>query len=323
MILEPVSILPGLRNSPASMNWQLAKRQKALWTRAKIVQGIRKSFIDRGYLEVETPQRIPAPAPESHIDAIPANGWFLHTSPELCMKRLLAAGYERIFQICHCWREGERGNRHIPEFTLLEWYRIRTDYWGLMEETESLIQSVVRAIGLTDRIVYQGKEINLAGPWQRIAVREAFSRYAHISMAEALELDRFDELMVQDIEPQLGIERPTFIYDYPAVRSSLARLRQDDPSVAERFELYIGGLELANGFSELTDAKEQRARFLHEEAYRRSLGKRPYPLPEKFLTELEMMPPSAGIALGIDRLVMLLLDAASIDEVVAFTTEEL
>lgn len=305
------------------MNWRLASRKKALVVRAAILQAIRAFFINRGYLEVETPQRIPAPAPEAHIDAIPADGWFLQTSPELCMKRLLAAGYSRIFQICHCWRAGERGSRHIPEFTLLEWYRTDSDYQDLMEECEALIQSIVREMGQADKLIYQGKEITLAGPWPRLSVEEAFARYSNLSMAQALAQDLFDEIMVQDIEPQLGVVQPIFLYDYPAERAALARLRPDKPSVAERFELYIAGLEIANGFSELTDAAEQRARFLREEAYRRSLGKHPYPLPEKFLSELEEMLPSAGIALGVDRLVMLFVDAATIDEVVAFTPEEL
>jgi lysyl-tRNA synthetase class 2 len=305
------------------LNWRLASRKKALVVRAAILQALREFFIERGYLEVETPQRIPAPAPEAHIDAIPADGWFLHTSPELCMKRLLAAGYERIFQICHCWREGERGSRHIPEFTLLEWYCAGSDYHDLMGECEALIQSVARQLGFGETLSYQGKEIALTSPWPRLSVEEAFSRYARLSMSQALEKDLFDEAMVQDIEPHLGVVTPTFLYDYPAARGALARLRPDKPSVAERFELYIAGLELANGFSELTDAAEQRARFLREEVHRRALGKRPYPLPEKFLTELEEMPPAAGIALGVDRLVMLFVDAATIDEVVAFTPEEL
>jgi len=305
------------------INWRLARRRKALWARAAIVQAIRRFFIERDYLEVETPQRIPAPAPESHIDAIPADGWFLQTSPELCMKRLLAAGYPRLFQLAHCWRVGERGSRHLPEFTLLEWYRVEADYHELMEECEELLPYVARAVDLSDQLVYQGKAIHLAAPWELVSVKEAFARYAHLSMEEALQRGLFDEVMVQDIEPHLGIDRPTFLYDYPAVRGALARLCPNDPSVAERFELYIGGLELANAFSELTDAEEQRARFVSEEAYRRSLGKQPYPLAEKFLQELSNMPPAAGIALGVDRLVMLLVNAATIDEVVAFTPEEL
>jgi lysyl-tRNA synthetase class 2 len=305
------------------VNWRLASRRKALETRAAILQAIRDFFTDQGYLEVETPHRIPAPALESHIDAIPSDGWFLHTSPELCMKRLLAAGYPRVFQICHCWREGERGKLHIPEFTLLEWYRVGSDYHGLMEDCERLIQHVARSLGQEDRLVYQEQEIDLTSPWPRITAREAFSRYAPISMAEALQRDQFDEIMIQEIDPELPVEKPAFLYDYPAERGSLARLREDDPSLAERVELYIGGLELANGFSELTDAKEQRARFFREEANRRSLGKRPYCVPARFLAELPDMPPSAGIALGVDRLVMLFVNAVSIDEVIAFTPEEL
>jgi len=239
------------------------------------------------------------------------------------MKRLLAAGYPRIFQLCHCWREGERGSRHVPEFTILEWYRAGADYGGLMEETEALIQSVARRLGRRGRLPYGGRKISLASPWSRIAVGEAFTRYARTSAAEALPQGLFDEMMVRDIEPQLGLDKPAFLYDYPAERGSLARLRADNPSVAERFELYIAGLELANGFSELNDAEEQRARFLHEEAYRRSLGRRPYPLAEKFLEELRDMPDAAGIALGVDRLVMLFADTTTIDDVLAFPPEEL
>ncbi len=300
-----------------------AKRRKALFARAAIIREIRRFFTDRDYLEVETPLRIPAPAPESHIDAIPSGSWFLHTSPELCMKRLLASGFERIFQLCHCWREGERGTLHLPEFTMLEWYRSGCDYRDLMEECEALLSSIARGTEQEGRITFRGHSVSLAGPWERITVREAFRQYSSVSMEEALESDRFDEIMVTDIEPQLGVSRPTFIYDYPAERGALARLRGDDPTVAERFELYAGGLELANAFTELTDREEQRRRFYHEESFRRSLGKSAYPVPEKFLAELSMMPPAAGIALGIDRLVMLITDASAIDEVVAFTPEEL
>ena len=304
-------------------NWLLAKRQEALRTRADILHGIRLFFRERGYLEVETPHRIPAPAPESHIDAIPSGNWFLHTSPELCMKRLLAAGYEKIFQICRCWREGERGNQHIPEFTLLEWYCSGSDYRGLMEECEALLQVLASRTGLGQKLLFRGQEIDLRGPWERVSVQEAFQRYSRITMEEALDRDLFDEIMVENIEPRMGIRKPTFIYDYPAKRGSLARLKQDDPTVAERFELYIHGVELANAFSELIDAEEQRVRFHQEETHRRSMAKAPYPMPEKFLAELEGMPPSAGIALGVDRLVMIFLDASTIDEVVAFTPEEL
>jgi len=301
----------------------LARRQKALWQRAKILQQIRRFFIDRGYLEVETPHRIPAPAPESYIDAIASGTWFLHTSPELCMKRMLAAGYEKIFQLCRCWREGERGSQHMPEFTLLEWYRAGCDYLGLMEECEDLILAVASGIGLGQKIIYRDQEIDLTRPWERISVKEAFRAYSQFFMAEALERSLFDEIMIQDIEPRLGIGKPTLIYDYPAQRRAMARLKKGDQTIAERFELYIGGLELANAFSELIDAEEQRKHFLQENINRHALGKPSYPMPERFLEGLVSIPPSAGIALGVDRLVMVFLDAENIDEVVAFTPEEL
>jgi lysyl-tRNA synthetase class 2 len=304
-------------------NWPLAKRKKALQKRASILQGIRHFFVEEGYLEVETPHRIPTPAPESHIDPIPSGLWFLHTSPELCMKRMMAAGYEKIFQICRCWRDRERGSQHLPEFTLLEWYRAGADYHSLMEDCEGLIRFVATTIGLGQKIFFRDREINLSKPWEKISVQEAFRDYSQISMAEALERNLFDEIMVRDIEPRLGVKKPTFIYDYPTERGALARLKPGDPSVAERFELYIGGLELANGFSELVNSEEQRRRFHLENENRQSNGKSVYPMPDKFLNELDNMPPSAGIALGVDRLVMVFLDAETIDEVVTFTPEEL
>jgi len=304
-------------------NWPLARRKENLQQRARVLRGIRQFFIEEGYLEVETPHRIPTPAPESHIEAIPSDTWFLHTSPELCMKRLMAAGYHKIFQICRCWRERERGSLHLPEFTLLEWYRTGGDYRSLMEECEELIRSVARAIGSGQKIIFRGRKIDLSEPWERISIKEAFHNYSQTFVTEALEKNLFDEIMVQDIEPNLGVGKPTFIYDYPADRGALARLKKEDPTVAERFELYIGGLELANGFSELADSDEQKKRFQAENKNRQSLGKRIYSMPDKFLAELDDMPPSAGIALGVDRLVMVFLDSETIDEVVAFTPEEL
>ena len=304
-------------------SWNLARKREALRARARIIQEIRRFFIEGGYLEVETPLRIPAPAPESHIDPVPSDGWFLHTSPEICMKRMMAAGYERLFQICHCWRAGERGRMHVPEFTMLEWYRAEAGYEELMDECEALVRSVSEGIGVDGRIVFRGTLIDIRSCWERLSMREAFVQYGGMTMEEALARDCFDEVVVERIEPFLGQERPTFIYDYPASRSALARLKAGDPTVAERFELYIGGVELANAFSELTDPVEQRTRFESEAAFRASEGRIPFPLPGKFLDELSAMPPSAGIALGVDRLVMVLLDAATIDEVVAFTPEDL
>jgi lysyl-tRNA synthetase class 2 len=300
-------------------NWPLSRRRTALVERSAIFSRVRAFFQEKGYLEVETPFRIPAPAPEAQIDAIPSAGWFLQTSPELCMKRMLAAGYERIFQICRCWREGERGARHLSEFTMLEWYRAGSDYLDLMQETEAL---VLAAAG-RNNIRYRGHAIELDLPWERITVAEAFQLYAGTTVEEALSAGTFDEIMVERVEPKLGLTRPTFIYDYPACCAALARLKKVEPAVAERFELYIGGLEIANAFSELIDVEEQTGRFEAGAAERAASGKAVYPVAEKFLSALGGMPESAGIALGLDRLVMVLLDAEKIDEVVAFTTEEL
>lgn len=305
------------------MEYTLASKKSTLWLRARIIQGIRRFFMERDYLEVETPQLIPAPAPEPHINAIEAGHGFLHTSPELCMKRLLAAKYSRIFQICRVFREGERGGQHLPEFTLLEWYRSGIDYFDLMHECEEMIQSVARELGNDDTLIYQGHPMDLTSPWRRMALSQAFLSYASMSMGDAFESGRFDEVLVEMIEPHLGITAPIFLYDYPASQASLARLRRDDPSLAERFELYMGGLEIANAFSELIDPHEQERRFQEEREERMQKKKSVYPMPDRFLKSLRDMPPSAGIALGVDRLVMLFVDQREIDHVVAFTPEDL
>lgn len=299
------------------------RKKDNLWTRARVIQGIRHFFIDRNYLEVETPVRIPAPAPETHIDAVPSGGWFLHTSPELCMKRMLAAGYPKIFQVAKCFRDKERGTHHLPEFTLLEWYRANIDYWEMMNECEDLILFVSRYLGLGERIRYRGREIYLEKPWIRLSVKEAFRQYSPVSLEKVLEDNHFDEAMVCHVEPNLACEKPVFLYDYPVSLGALARSKKDDPAVAERFEIYMGGLELVNAFSELTDVNEQRDRFSREQEYRRGLGKTTYPSPENFLDALHDMPDSAGIALGVDRLVMIFTDSDTIDDVVTFTMEEL
>lgn len=239
------------------------------------------------------------------------------------MKTLLAAGYPRIFQICKCFRRNERGRRHLPELTMLEWYRARADYHSLMDDCQALLRYVAAHAGTDERFVFQGRTVDLSGEWDRITVRAAFERYAALSMDEALKADRFDEIMALDIEPCLGLERPLFLMDYPAAKGALARLKPGDPSVAERFELYIGGIELCNAFSELNDAREQRRRFEAEQELKTALGKPVAPMPEKFLGALRMMPEAAGIAFGIDRMVMLFADTAEIDDVVAFTPEEL
>jgi len=301
----------------------LKDRQHNLLIRARMIQAIRRFFIDRDYLDIETPLRVPTLAPEANIDAVPSDGWFLQTSPELCMKRLLAAGYSKIFQISKCFRGAERGRLHVPEFTMIEWYRSGADYRNLMDECEDLVLFVAEQLDRDGTVTFRGRSIELEKPWERISVRDAFLRYTPVTMEEALADDSFDEVMVTDIEPRLGRGTPTFLYDYPASRAALARKKKDDQTVAERFEIYMGGLELANAFSELTDPDEQRRRFDEEQEYRRQAGRTVYPPAEKFLQALANMPAAAGIALGIDRLAMIFTDSASIDDVVAFAPEEL
>ena len=290
--------------------------------RARIIQAIRRFFITQGYLEVETPVRIPAPAPEANIDAESCGSWFLQTSPELCMKRLLTAGFNKIFQICKCFRKQERGSKHLPELTMLEWYSTGQNYQDLMHQCEQLIFFILKELEYEESIVYQGTKIDFKPPWKRLSITRAFNTYASITINDALMNNRFDEVMVEEIEPHFD-SNPIFLYDYPASLGALAKLKADDASFAERFELYIGGLELCNAFSELTDPDEQRLRFEKERSLRLSRGKQVYPMPQHFLDALADMPEAAGNALGIDRLVMLFADTQSIEDVVAFAPEEL
>jgi len=304
-------------------SWKLAARLDELRLRARMIKAVRRFFQERDFLEVETPILIPAPAPEAHIDAVAAGGWFLQTSPELCMKRLLAAGYERIYQICKCFREKERGERHLPEFTILEWYRTNADYLTLMRDCEELIASIASEFGVSGFASRQGKLVIVDRPWERITVGDAFVRYAGMTVSEALAKDCFEEVLTAAVEPRLGVDAPVFLCDYPRELSALARLKEGEPGIAERFELYIDGMEIANAFSELTDAGEQRRRFEEASRERGQKGSCVYPLPELFLESLPQMPPSAGIALGVDRLAMLFAGRGHIDDVVAFTPESL
>lgn len=300
-------------------------REYNLRRRALIIRSIREFFVSRGFLEVETPQRIPANAPEEHIEPLRSEGLYLHTSPEVSMKRLLCRGHDRIFQICRCWRGNERGARHVPEFTMLEWYRADSDYLDLMRDCEELLRWVSAAC------VENGQSFSLPErkfdpnhPWLRITVQEAFRRFALSDPLTCIENGLYEEILTSRVEPALAeLDVPVILMDYPAELAALARLKPEDPSVAERFELYAGGLELANGFSELTDPAEQRARFEEANRRRSRAGLAPLPLPGPFLDELACMPAAAGIALGIDRLVMLLCGAGRIDDVIAFTPEEL
>jgi len=290
---------------------------KGVQSRAAFFQAIRSFFIDRCFLEVDTPIRQPLVIPEQNISHIPSAAQFLQSSPELYMKRLLAGCGRDIFQICRCFRHGECGRLHLEEFVMLEWYRVDADYFDLMSDCEDLL------IFLQGAFSGEGLPVSLQQPWERLTVAEAFTRYSSVSVSDALQEDIFDELLVEKVEPHLGIECPTFLYDYPLALASLARQKTTEEGVAERFELYISGVELGNGFSELTDKKTQRQRFVEE--YSRMEGecsgqKR---LPEKFLAALDSLDRAAGIAMGLDRLLMLFWGENELKNVVTFSCEEL
>jgi lysyl-tRNA synthetase class 2 len=251
------------------------------------------------------------------------------------MKRLLAAGMPRIFQLARVFRNGEVSRTHNPEFTMLELYRAGTDYAGVMADLERLVEACARALSPDGRprAARGGRELDLAAPFERLTVEEAFRRHAGIDLracggdaarlaeagppGEAFD-DVFFRVMLDAVEPRIGLDRPTYLVDWPASMAALSRVKRDDPAVAERFELYAGGLELANGFTELTDAAEQRRRFVDEQEQRRRLGHRVYPLDEPFLEALGRMPDAGGVAVGFDRLLMLLTGAEAIEEVLLF-----
>jgi len=287
--------------------------------RCHFLQAVRNFFLARHYLEVDTPVRLPVLIPEAEIIPVQSEEWFLHTSPELCMKRLLARGASRLFQICHCFRKGERGRLHQPEFTLLEWYHSGWTYNELMTECEAMVQDVAASLAPHEDsqgqlLLRSGVEISLASPWQRMSVAEAFCRYGGMEAQQAIDAGVFDLVLMERIEPLLGWERPLFLYDYPVALASLARPKSEDPNIGERFELYIAGIELCNGFSELIDPLMQRYRFKCEIARMGDAGPPPQ-LPEKFLSSLADLPECAGVALGLDRLLMLLLGKKNISAV--------
>ena len=291
---------------------------EGLKQRSLLIRRVRNFFYHRNYIEVDTPIRLPVLIPEAEIAPLTSEGHFLQTSPELCMKRLLAQGCSQIFQICPCFRKGERGRMHQEEFAMLEWYHTGWSYRELMEECEQMIRQIASRRSLRR----SGKTISLQGPWQRLPVNEAFRHYAGISAQEALEKGQFDLLLVEKVEPELGWESPVFLYDYPIALASLARPKPETPGLAERFELYIAGIEVANGFSELTDPVVQRCRF-EEEIHKANTYGRVYAMPENFLADLENIPDCAGIALGLDRLFMLLSEQNCLAAARSFAEEDL
>ncbi len=300
---------------------RLIRLEPNLRRRALIYEFTRAFFRERGFLEVETPIRVPTIAPELHITPFESEAWFLSTSPELYMKRMIAAGYDRLFQISRCFRRGERGRWHNPEFTMLEWYCVGADYRQMVQDIEQLIVTLSSKLGFNTVIKYKGQDIGISLPWPRITVRDAFLQVAGWDPIVEPDSLRFDTDLVTKVLPSFIANRPTVLIDYPAAMASLARLKPDEPGVAERAEVFIGGLELANVYSELRDAQEQENRF-HEaiEQIHKEHGQQ-RAMPRQFLEAIACLPQCGGAALGMDRLVMLLCNADSIDEVLAFTVD--
>lgn len=327
---------------PTSTQWRAARARMQLYA------ALRSFFAGEGYLEVETPTLVRTPGLEPHIDPFEApfipqtdvgekRSLWLHTSPEYAMKRLLAdAGCPPLFQICKTYRNGEISGTHNPEFTMLEFYRPRADYHAIMDDLEAALAAVERAVAPSQTRFTRG-------PFERLTVRDAVLRYTGIDLfahadgaslkraADAIGVhtgsstsfdDVFFHVFLERVERKLGHERPTFLIEYPASMASLSRLKPEDPRVAERVELYADGLELANGFTELTDAADQRRRLEEEQELRRSMGRPVFELDEKFLAALPLMPPSGGIAVGLDRVLMLLLGATQISDVLLFPARD-
>ncbi|CCG41316.1 EF-P lysine aminoacylase EpmA [Magnetospirillum molischianum] len=331
---------------------RFALRRERLEARAKIVEAVRAFFAVRCFTEVETPCLQVSPGMEPHLKWFstaltdpyggPDRTMGLHTSPEFAMKKLLVAGMPKIYQMARVFRNAERSDTHHPEFTMLEWYRTGAPLDALMDDTEALVAASAEAIGVT-RLSRLDRVCDPFQPWRRLSVAQAFRDYAGIDLlatapdplvpqrdliaAEAARIgisfsasDRWDDIvfriMMDRIEPHLGFDAPVFLHSWPLSMAALARPSVADNRVAERFEVYVLGVELANAFGELTDAAEQRRRFAEDQALARSLYGAAPPADEDFLAALEYgMPDSAGIALGFDRLVMLLTGATRIDDV--------
>lgn len=312
-----------------SSDWQPTASLKAVTCRARLYQQLREFFQRRNVLEVETPLLSSAASTDVHLTSlvVESESKYLQTSPEFAMKRLLAAGSGAIYQICKCFREGEAGRRHNPEFTMLEWYRPGFDHVQLMREVSELVNSLmderpVRFLSYRSAFqTYLG-----VNPFQvgLAELAELTFKYCHYQSAGD-DLDTLlDLLMSQVIEPNLGRDELTFIYDYPASQCALAKVAIDEQgeSVAQRFELYIEGVELANGYHELTDADEQQRRFESDLSERDARGLAHVPEDRRLVAALqEGMPECAGVAMGLDRLLMLMMGCSSIREVIAFPVD--
>jgi elongation factor P--(R)-beta-lysine ligase len=312
---------------------------KKLRERAILNRTIRAFFDARDFLEIEAPILVPSPGLELHLDAFAVEQRYLITSPEYQMKRLLAGGLERIYSLGKVFRRKEAGAQHNPEFTMLEWYRAHASWSDIADDTEALVWQCARSVDAV-----RAGRCALEPPWPRLSVGEACDRWGRVRIygdedaatlkervraagwrvpADGDWSDIFFGFFLDAVEPHLGQDEPTLIYDWPRPLCALARHKPSDPRVVERFEVYAAGLELCNAFGELTDAVEQRRRLESDLAERRRRGLPEYPIDEKFIAALADMPDASGIALGVDRLAMLLFGAAEIREVVAFADDEL
>jgi elongation factor P--(R)-beta-lysine ligase len=330
---------------------RFAARRPYLEARGHLLRALRGFFEARGFAEVDTPALQVSPGLEPHLVAFETTlrrpgeapvPRYLHTSPEFAMKKLLVAGVPRLFQIAHVFRDEEGGRLHHPEFTMLEWYRAGASYRDIMADCEALLRATAHALGVRT-LGWDGRQADPAGDWEYLSVADAFRRYCGIELLatapdpEHPELGRladaagslgiaphegdawedlFFRILLERIEPRLGLGVPTVLFDYPVSLAALARPKPEDPRVAERFELYACGVELANAFGELTDPAVQRRRFAADQAKKRAVYGRQYPVDPEFIAALELgMPESGGIALGVDRLLMLLTGATSINQV--------
>ncbi|MBR4518631.1 MAG: hypothetical protein IKO65_06495 [Victivallales bacterium] len=300
---------------------KLGAKRPRLEARAKMMSALRTWFAQNDFLELESPVRIPAPALEDYIDAVEAGaGRWLRTSPELHLKRMLAAGYERIYEIGPCFRFGEDGDHHREEFTMLEWYRRGGSWRDLMADAQEMIRAAIAAIHPgQNALPFREKMIHFDGAWQELSVSDAFARYAEMPLSEAIRRGDFELQLCEKVEPHLGNDAPLFLTEYPVECSGLSAPLPGKPGFVARWELYIAGLEIGNACSELVDPPEQECRFETTAELRARDGRPVYPMDQPFMNAIwNGLAPSAGTAIGLDRLAMVLTNATDIAEVRAF-----
>lgn len=342
----------GLKKFGMSHVAHIAKHKKNLELRSQIIRLIREWFWQQDFLEMETPNLLRLPGQEPYLSPMPIaihDEWkkrhegYLHTSPEYTLKKMLGAGFKKIFSVCKVYRDYESfGGTHNPEFTMIEWYRAHEDFWKIMEDTEGLFKFI--EVKLQQNFQFSSINVQNFNQWERLHMRDAWQRYAGVNLDDYLEREKmfalceekgytpsaaepyedlFYRIFLNEIEPHLGKERPTILHHYPACMAALSRISPTDSRYAERFEVYIGGLELANCFSELVDPAEQLRRLEKDREDRKQAGKDVFAIDMEFIEALKTMPPSAGIALGVDRLVQLFAGCKNIDDVIALPASQL